>query len=68
MINRFPDMDTYATEINPVLLASRGYEYDGFLGDVNVKNTFTSHIDKKILDIFYFFIFIHFRYMKMHRL
>jgi hypothetical protein len=31
MINRFPDMDTYFTEINHVLLASRGYEYDGFL-------------------------------------
>jgi hypothetical protein len=29
MINRFPDMDTYCTEINHVLLASRGYEYDG---------------------------------------
>jgi hypothetical protein len=28
MINRFPDMDTYFTEINHVLLASRGYEYD----------------------------------------
>jgi hypothetical protein len=26
-----PDMDTYFTEINHVLLASRGYEYDGFL-------------------------------------
>jgi hypothetical protein len=25
------DMDTYFTEINYVLLASRGYEYDGFL-------------------------------------
>jgi hypothetical protein len=24
-------MDTYFTEINHVLLASRGYEYDGFL-------------------------------------
>jgi hypothetical protein len=24
-------MDTYFTEINYVLLASRGYEYDGFL-------------------------------------
>jgi len=30
MINRFPDMDTYYTEINHVLLASRGYEYDDF--------------------------------------
>jgi hypothetical protein len=29
---------------------------------------FTSHIDKKILNIFYFFIFIHFHYVKMHRL
>jgi hypothetical protein len=27
----FPDMDPYFTEINHVLLASRGYEYDGFL-------------------------------------
>jgi hypothetical protein len=35
---------------------------------VNVKNIFTSHIDKKILDILDFFIFIHFHYMKMHRL
>jgi hypothetical protein len=26
MINRFPDMDTYFTEINHVLLASRGYD------------------------------------------
>jgi hypothetical protein len=31
MINRFQDMDTYFTEINQVLLASRSYEYDGFL-------------------------------------
>ena len=31
MINRFPDMDPYFTEINNVLLGSRGYEYDGFL-------------------------------------
>jgi hypothetical protein len=31
LINRFPDMDPYFTEINHVLLASRGYEYDGFL-------------------------------------
>jgi hypothetical protein len=31
MINRFPDMDPYFMEINHVLLASRGYEYDGFL-------------------------------------
>jgi hypothetical protein len=37
-------------------------------GDVNVKNIFTSHIDKKIIDIFNIFIFIHFHYMKMHRL
>jgi hypothetical protein len=29
MINRFPDMDTYFTEIIHVLLASRGYEYLG---------------------------------------
>jgi hypothetical protein len=28
-------MDTYFTEINHVLLASRGYEYDGFLDFVN---------------------------------
>ena len=35
MINRFPDMDTYFTEINYVLLVSRGYEYDGFLDFVN---------------------------------
>ena len=28
MINRLPDMDPYFTEINHVLLASRGYEYD----------------------------------------
>ena len=38
--------------------------------EVNVKDTFTSHIDKKnIFDIFIdFLIFIHFHYMKMHRL
>jgi hypothetical protein len=30
MINRFPVLDIYFTEINHVLLASRGYEYDGF--------------------------------------
>ena len=38
--------------------------------EVNVKNTFTSHIDKKnIFDIFVdFLIFIHFHYMKIHRL
>ena len=35
MINRFPDMDTYFTEINHVLLASRGYEYDGFIDFLN---------------------------------
>jgi hypothetical protein len=35
MINRFPDMDIYFTEINHVLLASRGYEYDGFLDFLN---------------------------------
>ena len=35
MINQFPDMDTYFTEINHVLLASRGYEYDGFLNFLN---------------------------------
>ena len=35
MINRFPDMDTYFTEINHVLLTSRGYEYDGFLDFLN---------------------------------
>jgi hypothetical protein len=35
MINRFPDMDTYFTEMNHVLLASRGYEYDGFLVFLN---------------------------------
>ena len=28
-------MDTYFTEINHVLLASRGYEYDGFLDFLN---------------------------------
>jgi hypothetical protein len=28
-------MDTYFTEINRVLLASRGYEYDGFLDFLN---------------------------------
>jgi hypothetical protein len=32
--------------------------------EANVKNNFTSHIDKKILDIFVdFHIFIHFHYM-----
>ena len=41
----------------------------GKFGDVNVKNIFTSHIDKKnILDIFDFFIFIHFHYMNMQSL
>ena len=35
MINLFPDMDIYFTEINNVLLASRGYEYDGFLDFLN---------------------------------
>jgi hypothetical protein len=30
-----PTMDTYFTEINHVLLASRGYEYDGFLDFLN---------------------------------
>jgi hypothetical protein len=28
-------MDTYFTEMNHVLLASRGYEYDGFLDFLN---------------------------------
>jgi hypothetical protein len=38
--------------------------------EVNVKNTFTWHIDKKnIFDIFVdFLIFIHFHYMNIHRL
>jgi hypothetical protein len=38
--------------------------------EVNVKNNFTSHINKKIFLIFFvdFLIFIHFHYMKMHRL
>ena len=36
MINLFPDMDTYFTEINHVLLESRGYEYDGFLFLLNI--------------------------------
>ena len=31
-------MDTYFTEINHVLLASRGYEYDGFLDFLHVHN------------------------------
>ena len=35
MINRFPDRDTYFMEINHVLLASKGYEYDGFLHFLN---------------------------------
>jgi len=35
MINRFPNIDTYFTEINHVLLASRGYENDGFLDFLN---------------------------------
>jgi hypothetical protein len=34
MINRFPEMDTYFTEINHVLLASRGYESTGTIQDV----------------------------------
>jgi hypothetical protein len=41
---------------------------DAIFGDLNVKNIFTSHINKKIIDIINFFIFIHFHYMKMHRL
>jgi hypothetical protein len=36
MINQFPDMDTYFTEINHVLLASRGYEYDVFFVFLNI--------------------------------
>jgi hypothetical protein len=50
MINRFPDMDTYFTEMNQVLLASRGYEYDGFLDFVHLivlilycKTSFSMH-------------------------
>ena len=36
---------------------------------VNVKNTFTSHIDKHIFDIVVdFLIFTHFHFMKFHRL
>jgi hypothetical protein len=35
MINQFPDIDTYFTEINHVLLAPWGYEYDGFLDFLN---------------------------------
>ena len=36
MINRSPDMDPYFTEINHVLLASRGYEYDVFFVFLNI--------------------------------
>ena len=36
MINRFPDMDTYFTEINHVLLASRGYENERIFVFLNI--------------------------------
>jgi hypothetical protein len=39
------------------------------LSEVNVKDTFTSHIDKRIFWNFcWHLIFIHFHYMKIHRL
>jgi hypothetical protein len=55
MINRFPDMDTYFTEINHVLLASRGYEYDGFL-DFIISIVFISLNDN--FWIFYIILFV----------
>ena len=55
----------YRNKIGKIVVKTVPYSVN-----VNVKNTFTSHIDKKsIIDIFLdFFIFIHFHYMKMQRL
>jgi hypothetical protein len=53
MINRFPDMDTYFTEINHVLLASRGYEYDGFLDFLN-SIVFISFFERDLIATFVF--------------
>jgi hypothetical protein len=54
----------YKNKIGKIVVKTVPYSVN-----VNVKNTFTSHIDKKKIDIFLdFFIFIHFHYLKMHRL
>jgi hypothetical protein len=46
--------------------ALKKFQEDNYVQlNVNVKNIFTSHIDKNIFD---FFIFIHFHYMKMNHL
>ena len=60
MINRFPDMDPYFTEINNVLLGSRGYEYDGFLlSKIYCFYFIKWQKEKKIQLSYYVFIFLH---------
>jgi hypothetical protein len=46
-------MDTYFTEINHVLLASRGYEYDGFLDFLN-SIVFISFFERDLIATFVF--------------
>jgi hypothetical protein len=55
----------YRNKIGKIVVKTVPYSVN-----VNVKNTFTSHIDKKnIFDIFLdFFIFIHFHYMKITKM
>ena len=43
-------MDTYLTDINHVLLASRGYEYDGFLDFLN-SIVFISFFERDLIAI-----------------
>jgi hypothetical protein len=60
MINRFPDMDPYFTEINNVLLASRDYEYDRFLlSKIYCFYFIKWQKEKKIQLSYYVFIFLH---------
>ncbi len=59
MINQFPDMDTYFTEINHVLLAPRSYEYDGFLDFLN-SIVFISLNDNLWIFLYYFLFEVYF--------
>jgi hypothetical protein len=61
MCSNIPASSAYGVYISQLIRYARASSNSTIFGDVNVKNTFTSHIDKNILDIFDFFIFIHFR-------
>jgi hypothetical protein len=66
MCSNIPASPAYGAYISHLIrYASASSNYSDFLKR-HLQNIFTSHIDKKIIDIFDFFIFIHFPYMKMH--